>query len=142
MSAMTNNPPFIFSRAAAILSSVIGLLALVLASVGIYGMLSFVVLQRTHEVGVRIALGARSRDVLLLVLRQSMKPVAVGMAVGTAVCVATSRFLSALLFGVSPLDPLAFVGVSFFLTSVALLASYVPARRSTRVDPIVALRYE
>jgi ABC-type antimicrobial peptide transport system permease subunit len=139
---MTNNPPFVFSRIAAVVSVVIGLLGLVLASVGIYGMVSFVVVQRTHEVGVRMALGARRRDVLILLLRQSMKPVVVGMLLGITAAAATSRLLAALLFGLSSVDPLAFLGVSAALASVALLASYIPARRATRVDPMVALRYE
>jgi predicted permease len=139
---MTNNPPFVFSRIAAVVSVVIGLLGLVLASVGIYGMVSFAVVQRTHEVGVRLALGARRSDVLILLLRQSMKPVAVGMLLGITAAAATSRLLAALLFGLSSLDPLAFLGVSAVLASVALLASYIPARRATKVDPMVALRYE
>ncbi len=139
---MTNNPPFVFSRIAAVLSMVIGLLGLLLASVGIYGMVSFVVVQRTHEVGVRMALGARARDVLFLLLRQSMKPVAVGMLFGVTAAAAASRWLSSFLFGISPIDPLAFLGVSAVLASVALLASYMPARRATGVDPMVALRYE
>ena len=139
---MTNNPPFVFSRIAAVVSVVIGLLGLVLASVGIYGMVSFVVVQRTHEVGVRMALGARRRDVLILLLRQSMKPVVVGMLLGITAAAATSRLLAALLFGLSSADPLAFLGVSAALASVALLASYIPARRATRVVPMVALRYE
>jgi predicted permease len=139
---MTNNPPFVFSRIAAVLSVVIGLLGLILASVGIYGMVSFVVVQRTHEVGVRMALGARRRDVLILLLRQSMQPVAVGMLIGFTAAAATSRLLSSLLFGISPIDPLAFLGVSAVLASVAFLASYIPARRATGVDPMAALRYE
>ena len=139
---MTNNPPFVFSRIAAVLSMVIGLLGLILASVGIYGMVSFVVVQRTHEVGVRMALGARRRDVLILLLRQSMKPVAVGMLIGFTAAAATSRLLSSLLFGISPIDPLAFLGVSAILASVALLASYIPARRATGVDPMTSLRHE
>jgi ABC-type antimicrobial peptide transport system permease subunit len=139
---ITNNPPFVFSRIAALVSVVIGLLGLVLASVGIYGMVSFAVVQRTHEVGVRMALGARASDVLALVLRQSMKPVAVGMALAILVSAAASRFLSALLFGISSLDPLAFFGVPLFLTLVALVASYIPARHATKVDPMVALRYD
>jgi predicted permease len=139
---MTNNPPFVFSRIAAVVSVVIGLLGLLLASVGIYGMVSFVVVQRTHEVGVRMALGARRRDVLILLLRQSMKPMAAGMLVGITAAAVTSRLLSSLLFGISPIDPLAFLGVSAMLAAVAFLASYIPARRATGVDPMVALRYE
>ncbi len=139
---LTNNPSFVISRIGAILSSIVGLLGLLLASVGIYGMASFAVVQRTHEVGIRMALGALAGDVLKMILRQSMKPVAIGMMLGIAISAATSRLLSALLFGLSFLDPLAFLGVSLFLASVALLASYIPARRATMVDPIVALRYE
>jgi predicted permease len=139
---MTNNPPFIFSRIAAVVSTIIGLLGLVLAAVGIYGMVSFTVVQRTHEVGVRMALGARASDVLAMILRQNMQPVAIGMALGIAISAATSQLLSAMLFGLSALDPAAFLGVSVFLAGVALLASYLPARRATKVDPMVALRYE
>jgi len=139
---ITNNPGFVFSRIGAILSSAIGLLGLLLASVGIYGMVSYAVVQRTHEVGVRMALGARAGDVLVMILRQSMKPVAIGMLLGMTAAAASSRLLSALLFGLSSLDPLAFVGVSAVLAAVALLASYIPARRATRVDPMVALRHE
>ena len=139
---ITNNPGFVFSRIGAILSSAIGLLGLLLASVGIYGMVSYAVVQRTHEVGVRMALGARAGDVLVMILRQSMKPVAIGMLLGMTAAAAASRLLSALLFGLSSLDPLAFVGVSAVLAAVALLASYIPARRATRVDPMVALRHE
>jgi putative ABC transport system permease protein len=139
---ITNNPPFVFSRIAAVVSVVIGLLGLVLASVGIYGMVSIAVAQRTHEVGVRMAMGANSRDVVGLLLRQSMKPVVAGMALGIVASAGTSRLLSALLFGIGALDPLAFCGVSLFLGLVALSASYIPARRATKVDPMVALRYE
>src|SRR5437867_51203 len=139
---LTNNPAFVFSRIGAILSAIIGLVGLLLASVGIYSMVSFAVVRRTHEVGIRMALGARRTDVLRLVLRESMRPAALGMMVGLAASGAASRFLTALLFGLSPLDALAFVGVSAFLCTVALLASYLPARRATKVDPMVALRYE
>ncbi|PYJ54943.1 MAG: hypothetical protein DME24_25630, partial [Verrucomicrobia bacterium] len=139
---LTNNTAFVFSRIGAILSTIIGLLGLLLASVGIYSMVSHTVVRRTHEVGIRMALGARRTDVLRLILRESMRPVALGMMVGLAASAAASRFLTALLFGLSSLDALAFVGVSALLCSVALLASYIPARRATQVDPMVALRCE
>ena len=118
------------------------MLGLLLASVGIYGTVSYAVVQRTHEVGLPMALEARAGDVLVMVLRQSMKPIATGMLLGMTAAAAASRLLSALLFSLSSLDPLTFVGVSAVLASVALLASYVPGRRATKVDPMVALRYE
>ncbi|HEV2491618.1 MAG TPA: ABC transporter permease [Terriglobia bacterium] len=139
---ITNNPGFVFSRVGAILSSIIGLLGLLLASVGIYGMVSYVVVQRTREVGVRMALGAQRGDVLRLIVRGSMKPVVVGLIFGVPAAGAVSRLLSGLLFGVSSLDPIIYLGVSLFLASVAALAALMPARRATRVDPMVALRYE
>ena len=103
-------------------------------------MVSFAVVRRTHEVGIRMALGARRTDVLRLVLRESMRPVALGMMVGLAASAAASRFLTAPLFGLSSLDPFAFAGVSAFLCTVAFLASYIPARRATSVDPMQASR--
>jgi len=139
---MTLNPGFVISRVAAVFSTAIGLLGLLLAAVGIYGMVSYAVVQRTHEVGVRMALGARQSNVLRLILRQSARPVAIGLLVGLVGSVAVSRLLSSLLFGISSLDPVAFGGVSLFLMAVALLACYLPARRATNVDPMVALRYE
>jgi len=139
---ITMNPGFVLSRVGAVFSTIIGLLGLLLASVGIYGMVSYAVVQRTHEVGVRMALGARRRDVLTLILRQSARPVAFGMSVGLVLSAALSRLFSSLLFGISSLDPVAFLGVSLLLMSVALVACYVPARRATKVDPMIALRYE
>ena len=102
--------------------------------------MSYAVAQRTREIGIRMTLGAEQRDVLRLILRQSVRPVLVGVALGLAGSAAVSQVLSSLLFGVSPLDPVVFGAVALFLAGVALLASYVPARRAARVDPMTALR--
>jgi predicted permease len=140
--AFSNQPAFVLSRIGAIGSAIIGILGLLIASVGIYGMVSFAVSQRTHEVGVRMAMGARAGDVLGLMLRESMRPVAIGAVVGLAAAAGVSQILVAYLFGLSTLDPITFVGVAGLLMAVALLAGYIPARRATKVDPMTALRYE
>ena len=130
------------TRFTMLLLSVFAGVALLLASVGIYGMVGFAVSQRTHEVGVRMALGACGGDVLGLVLRETMRPGVIGLGTGIAGAAMVSHILSSMLFGLSALDPVTYLGVSTFLAVVALLAGYVPARRATKVDPMVALRHE
>jgi macrolide transport system ATP-binding/permease protein len=134
-------PLFPFRMAATVLGS-FGALAIVLAAIGIYGVMSYVVAGRTREIGVRIALGAARRDVLLLIVRQGMMLAVIGLGIGLLIAFGVAQLLAKLLFGVSPVDPLTFAGVSMLLALVAALACYVPARRATKVDPLVALRYE
>ena len=120
----------------------LGVIALVLAAIGLYGVLSYIVSRRTKEIGVRMALGADRRSVIGLILRRSFRLTIIGAAVGVVISALISRVLSVLLFGISPLDPLTFVGVCAFLLCVAMLASYLPARRAARIDPMEALRDE
>jgi ABC-type antimicrobial peptide transport system permease subunit len=119
-----------------------GVLALVLAVIGIYGVMAFSAAQRTRELGIRLALGAEPRDVLGLILRDGAKLSGLGVGLGVTGALAASRAVSSLLFGVSPTDPLTFTAVVGLLGSASLLACYIPARRATRVDPVVALRQE
>jgi predicted permease len=129
-------------RITMMLLGVFAVLALVLACVGIYGVISFVVGQRTHEIGVRMALGAQRRDVMRLVFAEGVKMALAGLTAGVAAGLGLTRLIANLLFGVAPQDPLTFASVAIVLTAVALLACYFPACRAVRVDPLVALRHE
>ena len=129
-------------RLAAGLLGIFGLLALGLASIGIYGVMAYTVSQRTREIGIRMALGAEKSDVLGMVVRQGMLLVGAGVALGLAGAMAVTRFAVSVLFGVSATEPLTFAVVTMLLLGAALLACYIPSRRAAKVDPVVALRWE
>jgi predicted permease len=134
--------PFIVSSLVAAVASTVGLLGLLLALMGIYGTVGYIVVLRTREVGIRMAIGAQKRDVLGLILRESARPVFAGLIAGILLAVGASYLARGLLYGLNGVDGISFTGVSLLFLAIALLASYPPARRATRVDPMVALRYE
>jgi ABC-type antimicrobial peptide transport system permease subunit len=129
-------------RLMAMLSGFFGLLATLLAIIGLYGVISYIVVMRRNEIGIRMALGASRRNVVGVILRQTFVLLALGIAVGVVLALAVTRGASSLLYCLQPNDPLSFVGSSALLIGVALPASFVPAHRASRVDPMVALRYE
>lgn len=136
------NAALMQERLVAGLSSLFGALALMLAAVGIYGVTAYGVTRRRHEIGIRMALGARRLDVLRLVLRHSAAVTTIGLALGIAGAAAVTRYLESMLFGLTPLDPATFFGVSLLFAAVAMVAAYIPARRAARADPLASLRCE
>lgn len=136
------DPYFVISRIGGMLSTVVGALGLFLACLGVYGMVGYSVVEQTREIGIRVALGAQHGQVVGLMLSQSTRAMMLGTMIGIALSAAGSRLLSAMLFGLNPMDAISFAAVSLLLVAVALFASWLPARRAARVDPIVALRYE
>jgi predicted permease len=139
---LRRTPPFIVSSLAAAVASALGLLGLLLASIGIYGTVSYIVLFRTREVGIRLAVGAQKSDILVLLLGESTRPVFAGLLAGMILAVGASHLLEGVLCGLNAVDAISYTGVSLLFLAIALLAAWVPARRAMRVDPSVALRYE
>jgi putative ABC transport system permease protein len=133
---------FFFYSFGAQVTAVLGLLGLILAVVGIYSVVSYAAAQRTQEIGIRIAMGASPGDILKMVLRQGISVVGIGLALGLVISLAGTRLLSGLVVGVKPSDPITFIVVVLLLTGIALFACWIPARRATRIDPLIALRHE
>jgi putative ABC transport system permease protein len=130
------------SKFAVLLFGLFAALAVILAAIGIYGVMATAVVQRTHEIGLRMALGAQKRDVLRLIIGQAMVLVVAGMVTGLLAAAALTRLMANMLFNVSATDPITYVLIAIFFAMVALIASYIPAWRATQVDPLVALRTE
>jgi ABC-type antimicrobial peptide transport system permease subunit len=124
------------------LASFFSILALLLASIGLFGVIMYTVVRRTNEIGIRMALGAQQNRVLWMVLREAALLVAIGVSIGIASALATTRLVSSMLFGVTPTDPVTIASVTLLLVAVAGLAAYIPARKASRIDPMGALRYE
>jgi ABC-type antimicrobial peptide transport system permease subunit len=139
---LRRSPPFITSSLAAAVASTVGLLGLLLASMGIYGTVSHIVVLRTREIGIRMAVGAQKRDIFGLILGESARPVLAGLLAGMFLAVGATYILRSVLYGRDTLDGVSFGGVSLLFLAIALLAAYPPSRRAMRVDPMVALRYE
>ena len=129
-------------RVSMLMLAVFAALALTLATVGIYGLTAYSVSRRTHEIGLRVALGASQAEILRLVVVRGLVISVIGAAIGLAAALQLTRGLSGMLYGVTATDPLVFAGVPLLLVAVSVIASYVPARKATRIDPLVALRYE
>jgi putative ABC transport system permease protein len=125
-----------------LLTAALAALALVLAAVGIYSIMSYTVTQRTSEIGIRMSLGAEARDIMRLIVGQALKLVGIGILVGVIVALGATRVMTTLLYGITATDPLTFVSICLIIGAIALIASYVPANRATKVDPLVAIRYD
>ena len=136
------NPFFVVSRIGGGLASIVGVLGLLLACMGVYGTVSYNVALRAREIGIRMALGAQSVQVLRQLIREGFQPILAGIIIGVPASAGVSRLMAATLFGLNLLDTVSFFGVSLLLGAIALLATWLPARRATHVDPMVALRYE
>ncbi|HKR25955.1 MAG TPA: FtsX-like permease family protein, partial [Acidobacteriaceae bacterium] len=139
---LVQTPPFLAPALAASFASITGLLGLVLAAIGIYGTVSYIVVLRTREVGIRMAMGAKKRDILKLILGESTRPVVAGLSVGVLLACGVAWLLRHVLYGIHTIDAISFAGVSALFLVIAVLAAVIPSRRAMRVDPVVALRYE